>query len=139
MLPYEILEHTGDAKIRVFGATKEELFLNALKGMGAILKSKINLPAGGQKSKIRKIEVQSQDLNSLLVDFLSEVNYLRQLHHEMYETVTFHSFSDTQLEAELEGRKVEEFGEDIKAVTFHELDVRQNADGLWQTDIVFDV
>ena len=33
MKNYEILEHKADLKIRAFGKTKEELFLNMLLGM----------------------------------------------------------------------------------------------------------
>lgn len=132
---YEILEHTGDVKIRAYGSTKEELFENAMHGMMAILNSKVK----SQNSKVRKVKLESQDINALLVDFLSEVNYLRQVNREAYEKVNFITFSDSELEAELKGYKVEEFGEDIKAVTFHDLDIHQNPQGTWETVIVFDV
>ena len=132
---YEILEHTGDVKIRVFGETPDGLFQNALLAMNEILKPKIK----GQSSKVRNIEIKSTDLNALLVDFLSEINYLRQVNREVYDKVKFTKFSAVKVEAELNGRKVEEFGEDIKAVTFHELDVRQGPEGIWETVIVFDV
>ena len=132
---YEILEHTGDVKIRVFGETPDGLFQNALLAMNEILKPKIK----GQRSKVRNIEITSTDLNALLVDFLSEINYLRQVNREVYDKVKFTKFSAVKVEAELNGRKVEEFGEDIKAVTFHELDVRQGPEGIWETVIVFDV
>jgi len=132
---YEILEHTGDVKIRVYGNTKEELFENAVEGMMAVLKPK----AKSQKPKQQIIKLQSQDINALLVDFLSEMNYLRQVNKEVYEKVNFITFSDIELEVKLEGSQVQEFGEDIKAVTFHDLDIHQNPQGLWETNIVFDV
>lgn len=132
---YEVLEHTGDVKIRVYGKSKEELFANAMLGMMAVLNPKSKV----QNPKVQSINIKSTDTNTLLVDFLNEVNYLRQVHKEMYDTVEFHKFSDVSLDAELHGYKVEEFGEDIKAVTFHELDVRKNSQGLWETVIVFDV
>jgi len=132
---YEILEHTGDAKIRVFGETKEALFIAALQGMNAILNPKVK----SQNSKVRKIALQSQDINSLLVDFLNEVNYLRQVHMEIYGDIKFTKFSDSELEGELSGYAVEEFGEDIKAVTFHELDIKKNKEGAWEAAIIFDL
>lgn len=134
MQKYEILEHTGDVKIKVYGNTKEELFENAMLGMNAILKAKCK----AQSAK-RTIKIESLDVNALLVDFLSEINYLRQVNKEVYDKVTFQKFSDTKVEAELQGYEVEEFGEDIKAVTFHDLDIHQNAQGFWETTIVFDV
>ena len=36
---FEILEHPSDIRIKAFGKTKEELFLNAMKGMIAVLKT----------------------------------------------------------------------------------------------------
>ena len=138
MKGYQVLEHIGDAKIKVFGKTKEELFLNAMLGMAALLKPQ---PRAGQPQaeKVRYIKIQSSDINALLVDFLSEVNYLRQINMEIYNNVKFIEFSDTYLEAEFNGYEVEEFGEDIKAATFHELDIKKNKDGLWETAIVFDI
>ena len=135
MKGYQVLEHIGDAKIKVFGKTKEELFLNAMLGMAALLKPKFKT----KKPKVRYIKIQSSDINALLVDFLSEVNYLRQINMEIYDNVKFIEFSDTYLEAEFSGYEVEEFGDDIKAATFHELNIKKNKDGLWETAIVFDI
>jgi len=62
-MQYKILEHPADIKVQAFGKTKEELFLNAMRGMNAVLKSKRKT----QNAK-REISVKSLDLNSLLVD-----------------------------------------------------------------------
>jgi len=137
MKQYEILEHTGDAKIRAFGKTKEELFLNAMRGMTALLKSKIKNKK--PKTKIKKIKINSPDLNSLLVDFLGEVNYLIQTNREIYIGAKFTKFSDTALEVELIGQPVEEFGEEIKAVTYYGMEIKQNSDGIWEAAIIFDI
>lgn len=137
MVSYEILEHTGDAKIRAFGKTKQELFLNALKGMMAI----VGPQATSHKLQItRKLKVSSSDINALLVDFLSEVNYLAQTNKERYSKARFVKFSDRELEVELVGQKVKEFGEEIKAVTYHGLEVKQKpGSGLWEAEIIFDI
>jgi len=34
---------------------------------------------------------------------------------------------------------VERFGEDIKAVTYHSLDVHQEEDGTWQATVLCDI
>lgn len=139
---YEVLEHKADLKIRVFGKTKEELFLNAVLAMGSGLRP-IDKE---QRIKNRKIKVKSDNLETLLVDFLSEVLYLIQINKEIYTDVKFKKLSDpsmdsgqAELEAELSGQKVERFGEDIKAVTYHNLDVHQEKDGTWQAAILFDI
>ena len=135
MKPFEILEHKGDFKIRVLGKTKEELFLNAMRGMIAGLRPEII----NHKSNLKNIKVKSPDLNALLVDFLSEALYLIQTNKEIYNDVKFIKFSDREIEAELSGKIVERFGEDIKAVTHHGLDIQQKKDKIWETTILFDI
>jgi len=134
MKKYEILEHKADLKIRVFGKTKEELFLNMLLGMADSQRAEIE-----SKKKIkREIKIKSLDLGVLLVDFLSEVLYLSQVNKEIYKDIKFKKLTNRRLEGELIGQKVERFGEDIKAVTYHSLDVHQEK-GIWQATILFDV
>jgi SHS2 domain-containing protein len=135
MKKYEILEHKADFKIRVFGKSKEELFLNALLGMVAGLQPEFS----NQRTVIRKIKVSSVDLNALLVDFLSEALYLIQANKEAYDRIVFARFNDNELTAELSGKKIERFGQDIKAVTHHDLAVGKNENGVWQAVILFDV
>jgi len=133
---YKILEHPADIRVQAFGKIKEELFANAMLGMGAVLKSKVQSP----KSKVtRRIKIKSLDLNALLVDFLSEVLYLSQVNKEVYNDVKFNKFSDKELKGELTGSKVESFGEDIKAVTYHGLEIEKNKQGLWQATVLFDI
>ncbi|HEY0087507.1 MAG TPA: archease [Candidatus Lokiarchaeia archaeon] len=150
MKKFEILEHKADLKIRSFGRTKEELFLNMLNGMSQGQKPEIK-----SKEKIkREIKIKSLDLPSLLVDFLSEVLYLTQANKEIYSDVKFKKFSGSELEAELFGKKVERFGEDIKAVTYHNLEINQRPerskggrktnvlrpkDGSWEAIVLFDI
>ena len=134
MKKYEILEHKADLKIRAFGKTKEELFSNMLLAMSESQKASI-LP----QEVRRDFRIKSSDLPSLLVDFLSEVLYLSQVNKEVYKEVKFKEFTDNEIKGELIGQKVKSFGEDIKAVTYHDLDVHQQKNGLWQATILFDI
>jgi len=131
---YEILEHKADLKIRAFGKKKEELFLNMLTGLMENLR-----PEGIGKKEKREIKIDSQDLETLLVDFLSEVLYLSQVNKEIYNNIKFKKFTNTELEGELIGQKVGRFGEDIKAVTYYDLDVHQKEDGAWEATVLFDI
>jgi len=134
MKNYEILEHRADLKIRAFGKTKKELFLNMLLGMSESQKTEV-LPIKVKKA----IKIKSLDLSALLVDFLSEILYLSQVNKEIYNDVKFTKLEDKELEAEIFGQKVERFGEDIKAATHHDLDVHQKEDGSWEATILFDI
>ena len=131
---YEILEHKADLKIRAFGNDKKELFLNTMVGMfeGARYESE------GEEIK-RKIKISSLDLPSLLVDFLSEVLYLCEVNKEVYHKVLFKNLTEKELEGILIGKPLKRMGVYIKAVTYHDLDIRQRKDKTWEVTILFDI
>ena len=135
MKKYEILEHKADLKIRAFGKDKKELFSNMLLAMAESQKPEIK---GKQKNK-RQIKIKSLDLAALLVDYLSEALYLSQVNKEIYFDINFKKFSNTEIEGELIGQKVVRFGEDIKAVTYHSLDIHQKKDKTWEAIVLFDI
>lgn len=135
MKKYEILDHKADLKIRSFGRTKEELFQNMLLGMSQSQSPEVR----GKKNVRREIKIKSPDLPALLVDFLSEVLYSSQVNKETYNDIIFIKFTDTEIEANLLGRKIKSLGEDIKAVTYHNLDVHQKKDKTWEATVLFDV
>jgi SHS2 domain-containing protein len=63
---------------------------------------------------------------------------LVQTHKEIYNEVKFKKFLNNNLEAELIGNKVESFGEDIKAVTYHGLKIEKSESG-FQATILLDI
>ena len=145
MKRFDILPHTADFKIRVYGKTLPELFANACIGMfsGIGPQSKLCTKQGTEIvcSKLpqqHKIEIKAMDKEMLLVDFLSEALYLSDVHNEAYLAVDMHAFTQTSLQATLYGVKVTRFDLEIKAVTYHDLIIIENDAG-WQTEIVFDI
>jgi SHS2 domain-containing protein len=144
-MKYEILEHKADLKIRAFGKNLKELFENAMIGMQNAIRAEVKSPykvepsGFRQKSKGRNIKIKSSDLSSLLVDFLSKINYLNEVNKEVYNSIRFVNFSHHGLEGEISGEKVENFGLIIKGVTYHDLDIRQRKDKTWEVTILFDI
>ena len=134
-LKFKILPHIADLKIQAYGRTKEELFENAMIGMQSALRAKVK----SQKSKVKTLKIKSIDLNSLLVDFLSEINYLNEVNKEVYSDIKFTKFSDKELEGKISGNKVGSFGLIIKGITYHELDIHQEKNGTWQATVLFDI
>lgn len=136
MKKYEILEHKADLKIRAFGKDKLGLFRNVLFGMSESMKVEPQKP---EKKVKREIKIKSVDSPALLVDFLSEVLYLSQLNKEVFFDIILKRLTDQELEGELIGQKVERFSEDIKAVTYHSLEIKQNKNKTWEATILFDI
>ncbi|MEK7162360.1 MAG: archease [Patescibacteria group bacterium] len=136
-MPYEVLSHTADLKLRVWGRNPEELFSEALLAMMQILKSDLRFK--NEDLRMRNIKIQSPDMTALLVDFLNEALTLAQTNHEIYTEVHFKKLTEAELDTELSGFPVEEFEEDIKAVTYHEAEVIKNKKGDYETNLVFDI
>ncbi len=146
MRDFELIDHTADLEIRVYGATIEQLFHNALCGMFQAIKPQI--PGCSIKndrvqckelSRHHKLHVESPDREALLVDFLSQALYLSDVHNEAYLDVTIHALSDTMIDATIHGAPITGFEDvEIKAVTYHDMKI-QKMNGLWQVNIVFDI
>ena len=136
MKKYEILDHKADLKIRIFGKNKKTLFLNALCSLREALQVKVKKP---EKKTKREIKIKSLDFPALLVDFLSEVLYLSQTYKEVYSLVEFKTFSEKEIKGELIGQKAETFDREIKAATYHNLEVWQEKNKTWTAIIIFDI
>ncbi len=131
-----VLEHTADLKIRVVGETLSDLFSQALEGMASILY--YDYAARGVSPISIAVKISSIDVNSLLVEFLSEALYQSELHQSVFPDVKMKRFTNSELEAELLGKNIIRFDRNIKAVTYQGVRIMRNPDGLWQTDIIFD-
>ena len=130
---FEVVPHTADVRLRVAAPTLDGLFRDAMRGMYAVMRAH---PVDEQVR--REVSVHdSADTTSLLVDFLNEVLHRAHVAQEMFTGATFTRFEATSLDATLTGVRAE-FDEDVKAVTYHEAEVRQDAGG-WSTMLVFDI
>lgn len=134
---FVVLDHTADPKIRVVGETLSDLFSQALEGTASLLYR--DYAARGESSVAVAVKVSSIDVNSLLVDFLSEALYQSDLHQSIFPAVKMRRFTNSELEADLLGKNIARFDRNIKAVTYHGVRILRNPDGLWQTDIIFDI
>jgi len=142
MKKFEFLDHPADLKIKAFGKTKEELFFNMLLGMEENLK-----PELARETDKKEIKISSLDSETLLVDFLSQVLYLNHINQAVYNDIKFNKFTNlsinsgqaAELEGELIGRKVKSFGEEIKAVTYHDLEIIQKDSDKWEATVLFDI
>ncbi|MDE1925181.1 MAG: archease [Patescibacteria group bacterium] len=133
-MPYSFLEHTADVRMKVEDGTLPGLFVQALLGMFAFMH-----PTKRKVKVMRHIIVRSSDSTALLVDFLNEVLYLAQSNKETYDSIHFNKLVQNELRAQLNGYKAASFGEDIKAVTYHEAKITRNNKKGWRAQIIFDI
>jgi SHS2 domain-containing protein len=143
---FELIEHTADLKIRVYGKTLQDLFIHALRGMFQSLDpiSPLCVYNNGNFECTRltqkhSITLDAPDISSLLVDFLSEALYLSDTLNEAYFDAIIAHLTEHHIEVEILGVPITGFEVvEIKAVTYHDLNIKQ-INGIWQTDIVFDI
>lgn len=135
-MPFKIIEHTADVRLLIQGHTEEELFQNAVAGVMHVVKRDVP-----KKPPVdfEKVQAEGGDVYTLLINFLNEVLAQTQIKKKIYGRVKFLRFSVTGLEAQVFGALVESFDEDVKAVTYHGGDIKRNARGILQTEIVLDI
>lgn len=138
MNAYSIFPHVADVRLQVRGESYEQLFAVSLEGMNRILNKDYKRYMDGKLIE-KEISVASYDRTSLLIDFLSEVLTLSHIHKAIFHTIEFSKISENFIHAHLLGAKIDKFEEDIKAVTYHEAEIKQNNKGQYEAAIVFDV
>lgn len=137
---FEILPHAVGLRMRAQGKTVKELFRNALRGMAFYLAPDALKPVRSAARIATAIAIEAVDLNSLLVEFLSEAIARGDGLGAVFAGATFRTFGENFLEGEISGTAIEEFARDIKAVSYQEVDIKRNSDtGLFETELVFEV
>lgn len=135
MKSFEFLEHTADVKMKVYGKSLQELFINSAKGMAVVIYGEEILYC--KTDKTETITVKSDDRQSLLVDWLSELLFLSHTNYRVYINFEIKRFSDTKIVAGVKSCNAKA-KEDVKAVTYSELVIQEKEDG-WEAVVVFDI
>lgn len=133
---YKVLPHLADIKLEITASYEEDLFQGALEGMAYILQPDISKRTVLKKEQI---EIHSLNINTLLVDFLNEVLAKSDIYNSVFDNMKIEKLTDDCIKGTIEGRNVKEFSKEIKAATYHELNITQDRKGIWQAIILFDI
>jgi SHS2 domain-containing protein len=139
MKKYKLLPHTADVRLKIEASNLEELFFAAMEGMAEIIKPRCCQTTTPPYTQQETIKISSLDTTTLIIDFLSTVLTYSQMHKTLYCNVKFKKLDTDSLHATIFGIPVDSFDEDIKAVTYHEAEVKKNAHNNWETIIIFDI
>lgn len=132
---FEEVEHTADRAVRIYGSDLKTLFINAVHGMNSILVNDVStVPMQVEK----QIELEAIDAESLLVEWLSEFAYWAETKMLVFHKFDLHTATRTQIQATAGGGKALNLEKHIKAVTYHDLEIIEDPNGLSAT-VVFDV
>ena len=134
----EFLEHTGDIGLRVRAGNLDELFALAAEGMFSIICPRAKI----EKIVARDIVLESRELQELFVNWLSELNYFFCTEQELVGECDILEVSATRIRARVFGERVDparhQVHTEIKAVTYHMLDIAPKEDG-WEARVLFDI
>ncbi len=136
------IEHTADTGIMATGSSLEDLFANAAFGMLSIIYHEFPRQAYGSQT----VELQESDLVELLVRWLSEINFMLTVHHFLPVHILQLQLKEINqnynLQAVIAGcvstHQQEIIRTEIKAVTYHQLELDRNEEGYW-VRIIFDI
>ena len=135
---YEVFEHTADLGLRVEAASLSALLAEAAEGLFEIIAGDL---AQIRPRVSRSFAIAGADPTYLLLDWLGELLAAFEI-----ERLLFREFDvvvhDRGLTATARGERydpaVHTLAHEIKAITQHELDVREVAGG-WQATLIVDI
>lgn len=135
---FEFIEHTADKGFRVEADDLQGLFTTSVAGLANMLREDLSSDTSN-RSISYIVDIEAQDKTALLIDFLSEVLTLSHIHKTVFTRVNIEKITAHNVRAHIYGERVDYFDEEIKAVTFHQADIRQNEFESLETNIIFDI
>ena len=135
---YELIDHTADFGIQVFGRDCSDLFQNAAFAMFDLITEMKTLKGKSRDS----VRMTGQDLPDLMVNWLRELLYLWSGRELLVQTTQIDSMSENSLSASIAfdpfDPSIHIIKNEIKAVTYHQIRVIQETKG-WKANVIFDV
>jgi SHS2 domain-containing protein len=136
---YETFEHSADLGLRVRADDLDGLFAEAGQGLFSMIVA--NLDEVQPLEKV-SLGVVGAELDYLLFDWLNELLYIfetRRLVLAQFEV----KVADGGVQATARGEPFDSARHrpehEVKAITYHELKVEQQADGTWLAEVIVDI
>jgi len=138
---FQILDHTADIGVTAYGRSIEELFCNAALALFSLV---TDLETVEERAEV-SLEVKSQDVDGLLVEWLNELIYSFDVNHMLFKRFDIESLIHNEvneLKATCHGEKFDplrhKITREIKAATYHMLKLKKNRAG-YQVQVIFDI
>jgi SHS2 domain-containing protein len=136
MKQYDLINHTADVGVKAYGKTVAQAFEHAAKAMFDIITDSSRVRSVGEYD----ITLEAPDLEQLLVDWLSKLLFLNGAKNLVFGRFEV-TIQGTSLKAHVCGEqydtKKHKMGEEVKAVTYHMLEVHQ-AEPIY-VQVLFDI
>ena len=142
-MPYEVLEHTADTGLRVWGKDLPSLFRDAAEGFFELATDLSSL----QKSQpvfYHEVEVNFQEDNAedLFMHWLQELLFVFSVRHFVLTEYYFMTLTPMMLKLKAKAIQFDPkrhvSRHEIKAVTYHRFRVAKTHGG-WEAEVIFDI
>lgn len=138
MQPFEVLDHTADVGLKSYGETLKEVFENAAIGMFSLITDLDNVKV----SLSAEIEIEAEDRETLLVEWLNELLYRFEVEYLVFKRFEIVDWDEEyRLRARAYGEPLDlgrhQIKTQIKATSYHELKI-EHSDG-WSAQVIFDI
>src|SRR4030043_504116 len=138
MKRFKVLDHTADIGLVVYGEDLRSLFENAGEAFFHLITDLKKV----RRRVERRIHIEGESLDRLMVDWLSELLYLHDVENLLFKGFEVESVGEGGLKAIVRGGPFQEgihvIKTEVKAVTYHRIEVRQK-NGHWRAQIIFDL
>ncbi|HOT95929.1 MAG TPA: archease [bacterium] len=136
---YRILDHTADVGLEFEAGSLPELFTVAADGLMHLICPHCQI----KPLQSHALQVCGENLEELLVNWLSELNYLCQVQRFLTARVEVREIHDRFLQADVLGERCDPLRHtvrgEIKAVTYHRIEVRHETANQWRGRVFFDI
>ncbi|WP_214019439.1 archease [Methanoculleus sp.] len=135
-MSFEELEHTADVLMRVRGATVNEIFADAGRAMFHVMYGPCK-----DRGIERQVSLEADDLESLLIDYLSELLFITEVENTVFCTFDV-DVRGTRLSAALRGEPFDPArhsgGTIVKGISYFGLEIVKEEED-YVVEIIFDI
>lgn len=135
---YKLIDHTADIGISVEGEDLKDLFATSAYAMFSQM---IDLNKIKEKTT-KKVELKGENSEDLLVRWLNELLFLSDSGY-IFNNFNIENLKETFLSASIKGERINfrkiPLKQQIKAATYHQLEIKKTNSGKRQATIIFDV
>ena len=141
-MPFRFLDHTGDVGVEIEAPSLAELFGEAL----VAFTTTVTDLDGVHERETKTLELAAPAPDLLLLVWLEELHYELEVGGRIYrraEIEVAKRGEEWALAATLHGERWSAESQPlnllIKGITYHELEVRELADGTWRARVILDI
>ena len=135
---YETFEHTADLGLRIKAPDLPTLFVEAGRALTSVL---LDNPEDIRAEREIAIRIEGSDREYLLFDWLNELLYRFETERLLFAEFNV-ALDKSGLSAACRGEPADpqrhRLAHEVKAITYHQLQVRQTADG-WEAQVIVDI